>query len=33
MDKFTHFCLTVLANLVALALYGSITYLIWRAIW
>jgi len=33
MDKFIQFCITVLANLVALALYGGITYVIWRAIW
>ena len=32
-DKFIQFMLNVLANLVALALYGGITYLIWKAIW
>ena len=33
MDKFIQFCIAVLANLVALTLYGIITYTIWRAIW
>lgn len=33
MDKFIQFCISVLANLVALALYGIITYTIWKAIW
>ena len=32
-DKFVQFLLNVLANLVALMLYGGITYLIWKAIW
>ena len=32
-DKFIQFLLNVLANLVALAIYGGITYLVWRTIW
>ena len=32
-DKFIQFLLNVLANLVALALYGGTTYLIWKSIW
>ena len=31
-DKFVQFLLNVLANLVALALYGAVTYLIWKVI-
>jgi len=33
MDKFIQFCITVLANLVALAIYAGISILIWKAIW
>jgi hypothetical protein len=33
MDKFVQFILNVLANLIALALYGAVTYFIWQAIW
>jgi len=33
MDKFIQFLLNVLANLIALALYAGVTYLIWKAIW
>jgi len=33
MDKLIQFCIMVLANLVALAIYVSVTYVIWRAIW
>ena len=32
-DKFIQFLLNVLANLVAIALYTSISYLIWKIIW
>jgi len=32
-DKFIQFLLNVLANLIALALYGAVTYLIWKSIW
>ena len=32
-DKFMQFILNVLANLIALAIYGVVTYLIWKAIW
>jgi hypothetical protein len=32
-DKLIQFLLNVLANLIALALYGTVTYLIWKAIW
>jgi len=32
-DKFIQFLLNVLANLVALALYAGVTYLIWKSIW
>lgn len=33
MDKFVQFCIAVLANLVAIALYVGISYLIWKVIW
>ena len=33
MDKFIQFALNVLANLIALALYAGVTYLIWKSIW
>ena len=33
MDKLIQFCLMVLANLIALAIYGIVTVCIWRAIW
>lgn len=33
MDKFIQFCIAVLANLVAIALYVGISYLIWKVIW
>ena len=33
MDKLIHFCLMVLANLVALALYALVSIAIWKAIW
>jgi hypothetical protein len=33
MDKFVQFCLNVLANLVALAIYATVTYVVWKAIW
>jgi hypothetical protein len=33
MDKFIQFILNVLANLIALAIYGLVTVCIWRAIW
>ena len=32
-DKLIQFAIAVLANLVALGLYGVITYTIWKAIW
>jgi hypothetical protein len=32
-DKFIQFLLNVLANLIALVLYGIATYVVWRAIW
>lgn len=32
MDRFIQFILNVLANLVALAMYASIGYLIWKVI-
>jgi len=32
-EMFIKFLLNVLANLIALALYGTVTYLIWKAIW
>lgn len=32
-DKFIQFLLNVLANLVALAIYATATYFIWKAIW
>ena len=32
-DKFIQFLLNVLANLVAIVLYASISYLIWKVIW
>jgi hypothetical protein len=33
MDKWIQFLIAVMANLVALALYAIITYVVWRAIW
>ena len=33
MDKFIQFCIAVVANLVAIALYVGISYLIWKVIW
>ena len=33
MDKFYQFIINLLANLMALTIYGVATYLIWRAIW
>jgi hypothetical protein len=33
MDKFIQFCIMVLANVIAIALYASISYLIWKVIW
>lgn len=33
MDKFIQFCVMVLANLVALALYAGVSILIWKTIW
>ena len=33
MDKLIQFCITVLANLVAIALYVGISYAIWRIVW
>jgi len=33
MDKFIQFCLMVLANLVALAIYALASLAIWKAIW
>ena len=32
-DKFIQFLLNVLANVIAIALYASISYLIWKVIW
>ena len=32
-EMFIRFLLNVLANLIALAIYASITYFIWKAIW
>ena len=32
-EMFIKFLLNVLANLIALALYGAVTYLIWKSIW
>jgi len=32
-EMFIKFLLNVLANLIALALYGVVTYLIWKSIW
>ena len=32
-DKFIQFLLNVLANLVALAIYATATYCIWKSIW
>ena len=32
-DKFIQFLLNVLANLVALAIYATATYVIWTSIW
>lgn len=32
-DKFVQFLLNVLANCIALALYGTVTYVIWKSIW
>ena len=31
-EMFIKFLLNVLANLIALALYGAVTYLIWKSI-
>ena len=33
MDKFIQFLITVLANLVALTLYGLISYGLFRLVW
>jgi len=32
-EMFIKFLLNVLANLIALAIYATITYFIWKAIW
>ena len=32
-DKFIQVLLNVLANVIAIALYASISYLIWKIIW
>jgi hypothetical protein len=32
-NQFIQFLLNVLANLVALAIYATVTYLVWRTIW
>ena len=32
-DKFIQFLLNVLANLIALAIYATATYVIWKSIW
>jgi len=32
-DKFIQFLLNVLANLIALAIYATATYFIWKSIW
>jgi hypothetical protein len=32
-DKFIQFLLNVLANIIAIALYAGISYLIWKVIW
>ena len=31
-DKFIQFLMNVLANLVALAIYATVTYLVWKVI-
>jgi len=33
MDRFIQFCIMVLANVIAIALYAGISYLIWKVIW
>jgi hypothetical protein len=33
MDKLIQFLIAVAANLVALALYAIVTYVMWRTIW
>ena len=33
MDKFIQFVISVLANLVAIALYVGISYVVWKVIW
>ncbi len=33
MDKLIQFCITVLANLVAISIYIGASYLFWRVIW
>ena len=33
MDKFIQFCIMVLANLVALAIYALVSITIWKSIW
>ena len=32
-EMFIRFLLNVLANLIALAIYATVTYFIWKAIW
>jgi len=32
-EMFIKFLLNVLANLIALAIYATVTYFIWKAIW
>ena len=33
MDKLIHFCLMVLANLIALAIYALVSITVWKSIW
>lgn len=33
MDKLIQFCIMVLANLIALAIYALVSITIWKAIW
>jgi hypothetical protein len=33
MDRLIQFCIMVLANVIAIALYAGISYLIWKVIW
>jgi len=33
MDRFIQFIINLLANLLALTIYGIVTYALWKAIW